>query len=111
MRAPSDHRPGSVLRGRAGALDLDQLLGDRYLLERRVASGGMADVWAAQEVGVRPPEVKRFHHPGVGPLELACQTLLDPEQSHRLLVYTAAPGSDSYDKLQVLAAIGASTPP
>jgi len=32
-------------------------------------------------------------HPHVGFLELNCQTLLDPDQGHHLLVYTAAPGS------------------
>jgi transcriptional regulator with XRE-family HTH domain len=74
------------------------------LLER---SDEFREVWAAQEVGVRPPDIKRFDHPEVGPLELNCQTLLDPEQSHRLLVYTAAPGSDSHDRLQLLAVIGA----
>ena len=65
------------------------------------------ELWDAHEVGVRPPDVKRFHHPEVGALELNCQTLLDPEQSHRLLVYTAAPGSESYEKLQLLGVIGA----
>ncbi|MDF2442363.1 MAG: hypothetical protein JWR01_566 [Subtercola sp.] len=35
------------------------------------------------------------------------QTLLDPEQSHRLLVYTAVPGSVSSERLQLLAVIGA----
>jgi hypothetical protein len=49
---------------------------------------------------------RRFEHPEVGTLELNCQTLLDPEQSHRLLVYTAEPGSESYEKLQLLAVIG-----
>lgn len=66
-----------------------------------------AELWAAHEVGIRPPEVKRFIHPEVGALELNCQTLIDPEQSHLLLVYTAAPGSESYEKLQLLAVIGA----
>jgi hypothetical protein len=64
-------------------------------------------LWDTHEVGVRPVEVKRFLHAEVGPLELHCQTLLDPEQSHRLLVYTAAPGSESYEKLQLLSVIGA----
>jgi hypothetical protein len=36
-------------------------------------------------------------------LELDCQVLLDPDQSHRLLVYTAVPGSESYHKLKQLA--------
>ncbi|WP_255472415.1 helix-turn-helix transcriptional regulator [Quadrisphaera setariae] len=59
-------------------------------------------LWDAHEVGLRPRETKRFVHPEVGVLELACQTLLDPDQSHRLLVYTAAPGSESAEKLELL---------
>ena len=65
-------------------------------------SAEFREVWARQEVGLRPAETKRFLHPEVGMLELSCQTLLDPDQSHRLLVYTAAPGSESYEKLQLL---------
>jgi transcriptional regulator with XRE-family HTH domain len=61
-----------------------------------------AALWEAHEVGLRPRETKRFVHPEVGELELSCQTLLDPDQSHRLLVYTAAPGSESHERLQLL---------
>ncbi|MGQ7296164.1 helix-turn-helix transcriptional regulator [Quadrisphaera sp. KR29] len=61
-----------------------------------------AALWQAHEVGVRPRETKRFVHPEVGLLELSCQTLLDPDQGHRLLVYTAAPGSESHERLQLL---------
>lgn len=63
-------------------------------------------LWAKREVGVRPPDSKRFLHPTVGLLELNCQTLLEPEQAHRLLVYTAVPGSESYAKLELLAVVG-----
>jgi transcriptional regulator with XRE-family HTH domain len=63
-------------------------------------------VWDRHEVGVRLPEVKRFLHPSVGALELACQTLVDPEESHRMLVYTAVPGSVNHERLQLLAVIG-----
>lgn len=73
----------------------------------RAESEEFRDLWEAHEVGVRPTEVKRFTHPEVGTLELNCQTLLDPDQSHRLLVYTAEPGSESHEKLQLLAVIGA----
>jgi transcriptional regulator with XRE-family HTH domain len=66
-------------------------------------------LWDAHEAGLRPAQTKRFLHPEVGALELECQTLLDPEQSHRLLVYTAVPGSESYEKLQLLALIGTQT--
>lgn len=63
-------------------------------------------LWETHEVGVRPHEVKHFVHPALGALELSCQSLLDPDQSHRLLVYTAAPGSESHEKLQLLSVIG-----
>ncbi|WP_432564474.1 helix-turn-helix transcriptional regulator [Kineococcus sp. SYSU DK003] len=66
-------------------------------------------LWDAHEVGLRPQDVKHFVHPQVGALELHCQTLLDPQQSHLLLVYTAVPGSESYEKLQLLSVLGAQT--
>jgi transcriptional regulator with XRE-family HTH domain len=64
-------------------------------------------LWQEHEVGIRPHDVKRFVHPEVGALELNCQTLLDPQQSHLLFVYTAVPGSESHEKLQLLSVIGA----
>ena len=70
------------------------------------ASEELRQLWDTHEVGVRPHETKRFMHPTVGRLELHCQTLLDPQQSHLLLVYTAVPGSDSYDKLELLSVVG-----
>jgi transcriptional regulator with XRE-family HTH domain len=66
-------------------------------------------VWDEHEIGIRPHEVKHFVHPEVGALELNCQRLVDPDQAHALMVYTAVPGSESYEKLQVLSVIGAQT--
>jgi transcriptional regulator with XRE-family HTH domain len=65
-----------------------------------------AEIWAAHEVGVAHLDRKRFAHPALGELELYCQTLLDPGQQQALLVFTAVPGSPSYEKLQLLAAVG-----
>lgn len=76
------------------------------LLER---SEEFRALWERHEVGLRPRETKRFVHAELGALELSCQTLIDPDQSHALLVYTASPGSDSYEKLQLLSVIGASS--
>lgn len=70
-------------------------------------SADFAALWQRHEVGLRPHEMKTLIHPSVGLLRLHCQTLLDPEQGHHLLVYTAAPGSESYEKLQLLAVVGA----
>ena len=66
-------------------------------------------VWGDHEVGLRPPDVKHFIHPELGVLELTCQALVDPDQSHNLLVYTAVPGSESHEKLQLLSVIGTQT--
>ncbi|GGY14311.1 helix-turn-helix transcriptional regulator [Streptomyces minutiscleroticus] len=66
-------------------------------------------VWDDHEIGIRPREVKHFVHPEVGALELNCQRLIDPDQAHSLMVYTAVPGTESYEKLQVLSVIGTQT--
>ena len=68
-------------------------------------------VWDGHEVGLRPQEVKHFRHPELGALELTCQSLLDPDQGHWLLVYTAIPGSESHEKLQLLSVISMQTFP
>ncbi|GAA1477154.1 helix-turn-helix transcriptional regulator [Nocardioides aestuarii] len=60
------------------------------------------EVWERHEVGIQPRELKRYVHPEVGLLELHCQVLHDPEQSHALLVYTAVPGSESHEKLALI---------
>jgi transcriptional regulator with XRE-family HTH domain len=66
-------------------------------------------VWSDHEIGLHPHEVKHFVHPEVGTLELNCQRLVDPAQAHWLMVYTAVPGSESYEKLQMLSVIGTQT--
>lgn len=66
-------------------------------------------VWDDHEIGVRPHDVKHFIHPEVGALELTCQRLIDPDQAHSLLVYTAIPGSESHEKLNLLSVIGTQT--
>ncbi|GAA1749274.1 helix-turn-helix transcriptional regulator [Aeromicrobium alkaliterrae] len=66
-------------------------------------------VWKEHEVGVLPRELKRYQHPEVGLIELSCQILHDPAQAHHLLVYTAVPGSESHEKLQLLSVLAART--
>lgn len=73
------------------------------LLER---SEEFRTLWADHEIGLVPHEVKRYRHPEVGRLDLNCQVLIDPQQSHHLLVYTADPDTESYEKLQMLTVIG-----
>ena len=39
-------------------------------------------------------------------MDLQCQVLHDLEQGQVLVVFTATPGTESYDKLQLLAVMG-----
>ncbi|MHA6765005.1 helix-turn-helix transcriptional regulator [Streptacidiphilus sp. PAMC 29251] len=49
---------------------------------------------------------KRIEHPRIGPLELHGQSLVDPDQSQILTVFTASPGSESQEKLEFLSVLG-----
>lgn len=63
-------------------------------------------LWDQHEIGLGFDDVKNYVHPAVGLLRLNCQRLLDPVQSHALLVFTAEPGSEDAEKLRLLSAIG-----
>lgn len=110
LYAPEDHEQLSRLWA-SGLREVMALRGPSsraaHLAEALTAkSAEFRECWGRQEVGVRPNEVKHFTHPELGMIELTCQTLVDPAQSHSLLVYTAVPGSQSSEKLRMLSVIG-----
>ncbi|BCY09513.1 helix-turn-helix transcriptional regulator [Actinoplanes sp. L3-i22] len=72
------------------------------------ASPGFAELWRQQPVAGPYCAPRRLLHPLVGRLDLHCQQLVDPDQSQSLLVYTAAPGSETYQKLDLLSVVTAS---
>jgi transcriptional regulator with XRE-family HTH domain len=65
-----------------------------------------AELWAAHEVNSVRPNEKRLQNAEVGVMILQCQMLHDLDQGQSLLVFTATPGSESYQKLQLLSVIG-----
>ncbi|MEV4173396.1 MULTISPECIES: helix-turn-helix transcriptional regulator [unclassified Nonomuraea] len=69
-------------------------------------SAEFAELWGEHPVSRLYCPQKRIRHPELGLLELHCQTLVDPDQSQSLVVYTAPSGSESYDKLRLLSVIG-----
>lgn len=96
-------RSGYALDGpdsRAGALV-------RTLL---TASAEFRRLWDRHEAGLLHLDAKRFLHPTVGPLELHCQVLHDSGRQQTLLVFTATPGSESHEKLELLSVIGGQWP-
>ncbi|MGJ0118346.1 helix-turn-helix transcriptional regulator [Williamsia sp. MIQD14] len=66
------------------------------------------ELWSRHDVDVAlEVSTKRLVHPELGTIEVNCQTLTEPDQGLLLLVYTATPGSESHQKLGLLAAVTA----
>lgn len=73
------------------------------LLDR---SPEFAEIWAVHDVAVRRSDRKRINHPRLGLLEVNCLNLVSEDGRQRLLWFTPAVGTDSVDKLELLAVIG-----
>jgi transcriptional regulator with XRE-family HTH domain len=70
------------------------------------ASAEFAELWDRHEVAQRFADHKILIHPELGPIEVDCQVLFTEDQSQALLVLTAPPRSEGYEKLQLLAVLG-----
>ena len=74
--------------------------------ELRAASREFEDLWESHEVVVRRPSPKRFVHPVVGVLDLDCEVLLSDGHDQLLVVHSARPGTETYERLELLRVIG-----
>ena len=70
------------------------------------ASEEFAELWERHEVARRFEDHKVLVHPELGPIELDCQVLFTEDQSIALLVLTAPPRTEGYEKLRLLAVVG-----
>lgn len=70
------------------------------------ASEEFAELWERHEVAKRFEDHKVLVHPELGAIELDCQVLFTEDQSQALLVLTAPPRTEGYEKLQLLAVLG-----
>lgn len=64
------------------------------------------ELWERQEVARRFEDHKILVHPQLGPIEVDCQALFTEDQSQVLLVLTAPPRSEGYEKLRLLGVVG-----
>jgi transcriptional regulator with XRE-family HTH domain len=69
----------------------------------RRSSPEFAQIWSEHPIAGPYCAPKRIEHPRLGPLDLHGQSLLDPDQSQLLTVFTASPDSETHDKLLHLA--------
>jgi transcriptional regulator with XRE-family HTH domain len=72
----------------------------------RATSEEFANRWDEHEVAVRLGDHKRIVHPELGVIEVDCQILVSEDQAQRLLVFTAPPGTEGAEQLQLLSVIG-----
>ncbi|MFE2070071.1 helix-turn-helix transcriptional regulator [Streptomyces sp. NPDC059467] len=74
--------------------------------ELLAGSEEFARLWSEHEVAVRRASTKRFLHPSVGLLELDCEVLLNADTRQHLVIHTARPNTESYERLQLLRVVG-----
>lgn len=72
----------------------------------RAASDEFARIWDRQEVARRFEDHKTRVHPELGPLAVDCQALFTEDLSQTLLVLTAPPRTEAWEKLRLLAVLG-----
>jgi transcriptional regulator with XRE-family HTH domain len=76
------------------------------LRELQKVSPEFTEIWELHDVAMRFTDHKTLIHPELGQIELDCQALSTEDQSQTLLVLTAAPRSEAFEKLQLLAVVG-----
>ena len=93
------------LRAAYGAMGANSPAGELVRALQK-ASPEFAGLWERHEVARRFADHKVLIHPELGPIELDCQVLFTEDQSQALLVLTAPPHTEGYEKLQLLAVLG-----
>jgi transcriptional regulator with XRE-family HTH domain len=108
---PADHDQQS----RVQVADLRMTLGRRGANDPRLralleslldGSEEFRSLWELHDVAARLSDEKRIVQPELGVIEVQCQILRVNDESQRLLVFTATPGSPSAEKLELLGVIG-----
>lgn len=70
------------------------------------ASEEFRRVWALQEVGPKRVTRKVLQHERVGRLDLECDVVVSPPSGQHLVLFRAAPGTDTTERLAMLAVLG-----
>jgi len=63
-------------------------------------------LWEEHAVGRHTTAAKTVEHPQVGAVTLDCDVLVAPDSDLRVVLYTAAPGTEAAEKLALLNVVG-----
>ncbi len=77
-----------------------------FIQELRSVSEDFAELWDARVTGFHESDRKMIEHPELGWIALDCDILTVPGSDLRIVVYTAAPGSEAAEKLRLLSVVG-----
>jgi hypothetical protein len=75
---------------------------DDFVAELSQRSEAFGELWSLQHVDSYRHDTKSIEHPDVGTLRIDCAILDTGSDGHRLILYTAAQGSSTYDRLEQL---------
>lgn len=80
----------------------------RLINDLRVASTHFAELWQAGPgpAPVDPSRRKVIAHPTVGLIALECDTLVVASDNLRIMIYTAEPGTDDAQRLELATVLG-----
>jgi transcriptional regulator with XRE-family HTH domain len=77
-----------------------------FVQELRDVSEPFAQLWDDRITGFHESDRKTIVHPELGEITLDCDVLAVPGSDLRIVVYTAAPGSEAAEKLRLLSVVG-----
>lgn len=99
-RDATDAAVVSDLRRATGRFPQDRRLA---ALIRELAAGNQrfAELWATGEVAAHREDHKTIDHPSVGPVTVDCDVLTDLDSELKIVIMTAAPGSEDETKLRL----------
>ena len=105
--ASDDYKASLVadLRDVASRYPADRELSDMITALRR-SNPEFAHLWELPTVAHHGNERKTIDHPDAGELELDCDVLSVHGADLRIIVFTAAPGTEAADKLRLLSVLG-----
>ncbi|MBK3634762.1 helix-turn-helix domain-containing protein [Streptomyces sp. MBT97] len=90
----------SDLRRATGRFPQDGRL-TTLIRELNAGNERFAELWATGGVAAHREDHKTIHHPSVGPVRVDCDVLTDGDSELKIVIMTAAPGSEDETKLQL----------
>ncbi|MEU9407486.1 helix-turn-helix transcriptional regulator [Streptomyces sp. NPDC048281] len=86
--------------------DSERLTG--LIRDLSAGSPRFADLWASGEVGAHREDHKIVQHPVTGPIAVDCDVLTDGDEQRKVVVLTAAPGTEDETKFRLAVVSGIS---